>query len=24
MAVKFQYEWHDDDGRSFRSYGKEL
>jgi uncharacterized protein len=24
MAVRFQYEWHDVDGRWFRSYGNEL
>jgi nuclear transport factor 2 (NTF2) superfamily protein len=24
MAVKFQYEWHDDSGQWFRSYGNEL
>ena len=24
MAVKFQYEWHDDSGNWFRSYGNEL
>ena len=24
MAVKFQYEWHDDGGNWFRSYGNEL
>ena len=24
MAVKFQYEWHDDGGQWFRSYGNEL
>ncbi len=24
MAVKFQYEWHDDNGQWFRSYGNEL
>jgi nuclear transport factor 2 (NTF2) superfamily protein len=24
MAVMFQYEWHDDKGRWFRSYGNEL
>lgn len=24
MAVRFQYEWHDADGRWFRSYGNEL
>lgn len=24
MAVKFQYEWHDDSGNWFRSYGVEL
>ena len=24
MAVKFQYEWHDQDGQWFRSYGNEL
>ena len=24
MAVKFQYEWHDDRGNWFRSYGNEL
>jgi nuclear transport factor 2 (NTF2) superfamily protein len=24
MAVKFQYEWHDDAGQWFRSYGNEL
>ena len=24
MAVKFQYEWHDDAGHWFRSYGNEL
>lgn len=24
IAVRFQYEWHDDDGRWFRSYGNEL
>ena len=24
MAVKFQYEWHDDSGHWFRSYGNEL
>jgi uncharacterized protein len=24
MAVKFQYEWHDDSGTWFRSYGNEL
>ena len=24
MAVKFQYEWHDADGRWYRSYGNEL
>jgi uncharacterized protein len=24
MAVKFQYEWHDDSGSCFRSYGNEL
>jgi nuclear transport factor 2 (NTF2) superfamily protein len=24
MAVKFQYEWHDDSGSWFRSYGNEL
>jgi uncharacterized protein len=24
MAVRFQYEWHDDDGRTWRSYGNEL
>ena len=24
MAVKFEYEWHDDSGQWFRSYGNEL
>ena len=24
MAVKFEYEWHDDSGNWFRSYGNEL
>jgi nuclear transport factor 2 (NTF2) superfamily protein len=24
MAVKFQYEWHDDNGQWYRSYGNEL
>lgn len=24
MAVKFQYEWHDDSGQWYRSYGNEL
>ena len=24
MAVRFQYEWHDDDGQTWRSYGNEL
>ncbi len=24
MAVKFQYEWHDESGQWFRSYGNEL
>ena len=24
IAVRFQYEWHDDDGRTWRSYGNEL
>lgn len=24
MAVRFQYEWHDDDGQWWRSYGNEL
>jgi nuclear transport factor 2 (NTF2) superfamily protein len=24
MAVKFRYEWHDDSGNWFRSYGNEL
>jgi uncharacterized protein len=24
IAVRFQYEWHDTDGRFFRSYGNEL
>lgn len=24
IAVRFQYEWHDEDGRWFRSYGNEL
>jgi uncharacterized protein len=24
IAVRFQYEWHDDEGRWFRSYGNEL
>ena len=24
IAVRFQYEWHDQDGRWFRSYGNEL
>ena len=24
MAVKFHYEWHDDSGQWFRSYGNEL
>ena len=24
IAVRFQYEWHDDSGRWFRSYGNEL
>uniref|UniRef100_UPI0038D03BA2 DUF1348 family protein n=1 Tax=Komagataeibacter oboediens TaxID=65958 RepID=UPI0038D03BA2 len=24
MAVRFAYEWHDDAGRWFRSYGNEL
>ena len=24
MAVKFEYEWHDDSGNLFRSYGNEL
>ena len=24
IAVKFQYEWHDDSGQWFRSYGNEL
>jgi hypothetical protein len=24
LAVRFQYEWHDEDGRWFRSYGNEL
>lgn len=24
MAVKFFYEWHDDSGQWFRSYGNEL
>ncbi len=24
MAVKFHYEWHDDSGNWFRSYGNEL
>jgi nuclear transport factor 2 (NTF2) superfamily protein len=24
IAVRFQYEWHDDDGRWYRSYGNEL
>jgi nuclear transport factor 2 (NTF2) superfamily protein len=24
MAVKFEYEWHDDSGKWFRSYGNEL
>jgi nuclear transport factor 2 (NTF2) superfamily protein len=24
MAVRFEYEWHDTDGRWFRSYGNEL
>ena len=24
MAVKFQYEWHDNSGQWFRSYGNEL
>jgi hypothetical protein len=24
MAVKFEYEWHDDSGHWFRSYGNEL
>lgn len=24
MAVKFRYEWHDDSGQWFRSYGNEL
>ena len=24
MAVKFEYEWHDDSGTWFRSYGNEL
>jgi nuclear transport factor 2 (NTF2) superfamily protein len=24
MAVRFQYEWHDDNGHWFRSYGNEL
>ena len=24
MAVKFHYEWHDDNGQWFRSYGNEL
>ncbi len=24
MAVSFQYEWHDDSGQWFRSYGNEL
>jgi nuclear transport factor 2 (NTF2) superfamily protein len=23
MAVKFQYEWHDDNGQWYRSYGNE-
>jgi nuclear transport factor 2 (NTF2) superfamily protein len=24
IAVRFQYEWHDDEGRTWRSYGNEL
>jgi nuclear transport factor 2 (NTF2) superfamily protein len=24
MAVRFQYEWHDTEGRWYRSYGNEL
>ena len=24
MAVRFEYEWHDQDGQWFRSYGNEL
>ncbi len=24
IAVRFQYEWHDDDGQTWRSYGNEL
>ncbi len=24
MAVRFEYEWHDDSGNGFRSYGNEL